>query len=175
MISDFFIKHFFWEKSSAGVHCHSVPPEHRLRLTKCKDSENDSVAMQPRGVYGKIELCAEKVYNFHVVATKVHISMDWVCSVCTNWKSFFSFNSNTKLAWSEKWRIPHRLCCARKDSVAVRIRLYATSLTAPINQIIFFTKQIWGFFRAFCVLSMYLKFINSHIGWLCIREFCCLY
>ena len=35
------------------VHCHKidlVPPEHRLRLTKCKDSDNDSVAMQPTSV-----------------------------------------------------------------------------------------------------------------------------
>ena len=31
----------------------SVPSEHMLRLTKCKDSKKDSVIMQPHGRYEK--------------------------------------------------------------------------------------------------------------------------
>ena len=37
------------EKSSSGVlNLEPLPREHRPRPTKCKDSENDSVTLQPR-------------------------------------------------------------------------------------------------------------------------------
>ena len=44
----------FLATSSTGVLClESAPWEHRLRLTNCKESENDAVPMQPWGLYKK--------------------------------------------------------------------------------------------------------------------------
>ena len=67
------------EKSSSGVlNLEPLPREHRPRPTQCKDSENDSVTLQPRkNVH---ILGAENVHELSTILctgnTKVHRSTD---------------------------------------------------------------------------------------------------
>ena len=106
------------EKSSSGVlNLEPLPREHRPRPTKCKDSENDSVTLQPRkNVH---ILGAENVHEISTIlctgkleTLKFTDQQTCVCSVHTNWKSFLEHQVSMKA----KWRILH-LCWDNKNLV----------------------------------------------------------
>ena len=89
------------EKSSSGVlNLQPLPRENRPRPKKCKDSENDSVTLQPRKnvhILGAENVQCSK-YNFvhwQTGNTKVHRSTD--LSMQRSHKSEV-FSRNTKLA-----------------------------------------------------------------------------
>ena len=90
------------EKSSSGVlNLEPLPREHRPRPTKCKDSENDSVTLQPRkNVH---ILGAENVHEISTIlctgkleTLKFTDQQTCVCSVHTNWKSFLEHQVSMK-------------------------------------------------------------------------------
>ena len=90
------------EKYSSGVlNLEQLPREHRPRPTKCKDSENDSVTLQPRkNVH---ILGAENVHEISTIlctgkleTLKFTDQQTCVYSVHTNWKSFLEHQVSMK-------------------------------------------------------------------------------